>query len=374
MLRQMTGLPLLLSLLGIFPASQAAEELAFEVQVSKREFQTGEPIVVTVSITNRGDKPVEEVWTSIGFKQELWPTLYSGERPLRYKIDSLGSSLGVELHEKSALPPKKEWHGEFVLPQRHTLRFSFPLNYPYEPFHGACVNMSYPDTVHVPGELRGTLGPGAYQLGTKLSLLRRRAAIEDNLYREFMKENGIERGTPVSDEQVRAFNQLFKRHLAQAEAAGVRVEYTASTDFKVVENDKSNADLRGILEAAILACENRRAPDFATALPKLKDLAEKGKGTVWEPWAHYGLGRTYLLKKDAKEALASFEHVRELAGSEGYLAGSVLVQQRKCHELLGEAGKQRKEEVEKALKEKFGCIGVFGEGVIELKPARPGTK
>jgi hypothetical protein len=97
-------------------------------------------------------------------------------------------------------------------------------------------------------------------------------------------------------------------------------------------------------------------------------LAEKAKGTTWEPWAHYGLGRTYLLKKVAREALRSFERVVPLAAGNPYLSGSVLVQQKACYELLGETEKAK--EVDKVLREKLGSVGVFAEGVIGLKRIR----
>jgi hypothetical protein len=96
-------------------------------------------------------------------------------------------------------------------------------------------------------------------------------------------------------------------------------------------------------------------------------LTEKGKGTVWEPWAHYGLGRTYLLKKEAREALRSFESVARLAEGNPYLSGSVLVQQKACHDLLGETEKAK--EVDKVLREELGFVGVFAQGVICLKPS-----
>jgi tetratricopeptide (TPR) repeat protein len=331
--------------------------LDFEVRCSQEQYHLGEPVVVRITATNRGEKPLAEAWADIG-------------RVLSLELSSEERKIG--LYQFSDLPAVAPCREKISLPAGHSVTFFLVLNFPGEPFHGVAGALGYADPEI--NTWRGELATGKYRLQVRLFLAGNHAQVTQNLWKDFVRENGIVDEAKATADQMKAFAEVRDKQLARLrDVTGMRFDFLAEAQFTVLANDEKSAALREALQAALVSCQAKpTGPDYREAIAKFGLLADKGKGTAWEAWAHYGLGRTYLLKKDAKEALASFTRAGELAGEEGYLPGSILLQQKKCYELLGEVEKAK--EMDKTLREKYGMVGTFGEGVISLKPTRPGTK
>jgi hypothetical protein len=329
----------------------AEREIVFRIDASQKECLFGEPVIITVGITNKAQKPMEETWTDIS-------------RVLVLELSTEGRK--VELYRFFDMPSVEAGQGKMPIPPNHTLRFSFVLNFPGEPVHGVASALGYSDPEN--GEWRGDLLPGKYRLQARLYLASRYMQATEQLWKAFVKEQNIKDEAKATDEQLKRFAEMRDKQLGALRTSSSEVEYNVSTEFEVAKNDAKNDEIQNLFRSAVVACAKTDGAGYDAALQSFRNMFEKAKGSHWETWAQYCAGRVLMLKKKPNEAIQCFDKVAALAERGGYLYGSQLVLKKKCFEALGETKKA--EDVNKSLKETFGTAAVFAAGVIELKESR----